>query len=179
MGGSASKTRGAFGFSTIEVLTGSSLLLTVLIGLAGLLPTSERSVHLGGQNTKAAALAQQLIEAVRNEPFSQIALYNGANGQGVDTRNPGNFPVDTPNPPVPGNPGNFQGGTSLARWANDIALVMNTGAGITGGYGTVLVQTVATDGGGNSILDKVTVTVFWSEDGAPRSLQLSTLVSGI
>lgn len=171
--------RTAQGFSTLEVMMSSGLLLTVMLGLAGALPTSERNVHLGGQNTKAVALAQQMIETIRNDSFSQAGLYNGLDGQGVDTRSPQNFPADTPNPPVPGNPGNFQGGTNLTRWANDIALFLATGAGITGGYGTVRVQGVAQDGTGNSILEKVTVTIFWTQAGIARSVQVATLVSGI
>ncbi len=167
------------GFSTLEVLIATTLLLVSLLGLASTLPTADRNVHLGGQNTKATALAQQMLETIRNDPFSQLILYNGLDGQGVDTRNPQNFPADNPNPPIPGNPGNFQGGSNLTRWTNDIALFLASGSGITGGYGTVFVQSVAQDGGGNSILDRVTVTVFWTESGAARSLQLSTLVSGI
>ncbi len=171
--------RRAGGFSTLEVMVSATLLSVSMLGLATTLSTSDRNVHLGGQNTKATALAQQLLETIRNDTFSQLSLYNGVNGQGVDTRDPSTFPVDNPDPPIPGNPGNFQGGTNLTRWANDIALFLNTGAGITGGYGTVLVQSVAQDGMGATILDKATVTVYWTEGGVARSVQYATLVSGI
>ncbi len=175
-----SPRRPAKGFSTLEVLISASLLVGVMIGLAGALPTSARNVHRGGQSTKAAALAQQLLEGIHNDPFSQLALYNGKNGNGVDTRTPGNCPDDAPNPPVPGSAANFMGNTNLSRWASDIALIMSTGAGITGGYGTVFAQSVATDPvTGNSVLDKITVTVNWTEAGIPRSLALVSLVSGI
>lgn len=173
------RCKAARGFSTLEVLVATTLLMVSLLGLASTLPTADRNVHLGGQNTKATALAQQMLEDIRNDPFSQLILYNGVNGQGVDTRKSSNFPVDNPSPPIPGNPGNFQGGSNLTRWTNDIALFLASGSGITGGYGTVFVQSVAQDGTGNSILDKVTVTVFWSESGVGRSIQLSSLVSGI
>ena len=176
--GTMGRQRGQ-GFSTIEVLVATTILTISLMGLASTLPTAERNVHQGGQNTKANALAQQMLENIRNDPFNQLTLYNGQNGNGVDTRSPNNFPVDNPSPPVPGNPGNFQGGTNLTRWANDISLFLNTGSGITGGYGTVLVQSVAQDGTGNSILNKVTVTVVWTESGIARSIQLATLISGI
>ncbi len=173
------RRRQGLGFSIIEVMVGTTILTISLMGLASTLPTAEWNVHRGGQNTKANALAQQLLENIRNDPFNQLTLYNGQNGNGVDTRNPDNFPVDNPSPPVVGNPGNFTGGTNLTRWKNDIALVFSQGAGITGGYGTVLVVSVAQDGAGNSILNKVTVTVYWTESGIYRSLTLSTLVSGI
>lgn len=167
------------GFSTVELLVATAILTISLMGLASTMPTAEMNVHRGGQNTKGNALAQQLLENIRNDPFSQLTLYNGQDGNGVDTRTPANFPVDNPSPPIPGNPGNFQGGTNLTRWANDLALYLSTGSGITGGYGTVLVQSVAQDGVGNSILNKVTVTVFWTESGILRSTQLATLISAI
>ena len=168
------------GFSTVEVLVGAAILAVSLAGLAAALPTAEMSVHRGGQNTKATALAQQLLENIRNDPFNQLSNYNGLGGTGLDTRHPENFPVDNPSPPVPGSASNFQGGTNMTRWANDIALVFSRGAGITGGYGTVRVDSVSTDPAtGNSILDKVTVTVYWSESGVERSIQLTMLISGI
>ncbi len=175
----SSRWKGGRGFSILEVLISSTLISISMLGLATTLPVSSGNVHRGGQNTKATALAQQMMETTRNDAFSQLSLYNGIDGQGVDTRNSANFPVDTPSPPVPGNPGNFQGGTNLTRWQNDIALLLSSGAGITGGYGTVLVQSVAQDGDGNSILDKLTVTVSWTEGGVGRSVQLTSLVSGI
>lgn len=168
------------GFSVLDSLIGASLLSITMLGLATILPTSSANVHRGGQNTKATALAQEMLETIRNNPFTQISLFNGLDGLGVDTRNPSNFPVDNPIPPVPGNPGNFQGGSDLTRWTNDIALFLVTGAGITGGYGTVRVVSVAQDPlTGNSILDKITVTVYWTEGGASRSVQFASLLSGI
>ena len=171
--------RAAFGFSTIEVLVAAGLLTMGLAGLATTISSADLNVHLGGQNSKATALAQQMLETIRNDAFSTLTLYNGVDGLGVNTRTPDNFPLDAPSPPLPGNPGNFQGGTNLTRWMNDLAVVFPKGSGVTGGYGTVLVQSVAQDGGGNSILDKVTVTVYWSESGNVRNIQLTTLVSGI
>ena len=110
----------------------------------------------------------------KNDPFSQLSTYHGG-----DTRNPATFPLDTHNPPIPGDAGNFMGGTNVAKWANDITVYLATGAGITGGYGTISVSTVATDATGNPILRKVSVTVNWIDGGRPYQVKLETLSSAI
>ncbi|MBI2113985.1 MAG: hypothetical protein HYT85_02700, partial [candidate division NC10 bacterium] len=83
------------------------------------------------------------------------------------------------NPPIPGDAGNFMGGSNVTKWANDIALYLVTGAGITGGYGTITVSTVATDGTGNPILRKISVVVNWTDAGRPYQVTLQTLASAI
>ncbi|MBI2164175.1 MAG: prepilin-type N-terminal cleavage/methylation domain-containing protein, partial [candidate division NC10 bacterium] len=129
------------GFTLVEVLVAATILVVALLGIAAVLPTADMSLHQAGQISKAVALTQEMIEMVKNDPFSQLSLYNG-----VDTRTTGTYPVDDPNPPIPGDAGNFMGGSNVTKWANDIALYLVTGAGITGGYGTITVSTVATDG---------------------------------
>ncbi len=158
----------------IEVLVASTILLMALLGLAAVLPTADLNQHQAGQTSKAISLAQEMLEMVKNDPFSQVPLYNG-----VDTRTASTYPVDAPVPPIPGDAGNFSGGSNVAKWANDIALYLTTGAGITGGAGTIAVTTVATDGSGNPILRKVSVLISWSEGGRPYQVRLETLASGI
>lgn len=155
-------------------MVASSILIVALLGIAAVLPTADMNLHQAGQISKAVSLAQEMIEMLKNDPFSQIALYNG-----VDTRTTGTYPADDPNPPIPGNAGNFQGGSNVTKWANDIALYLITGAGITGGYGTITVSTVATDGSGNPILRKVSVAVNWTDGGRPYQVKLETLASAI
>jgi type II secretory pathway pseudopilin PulG len=162
------------GFTIVEVLVAAGILLVALLGIAAVMPTADVNLHLAGQISKAASLAQEMIEITKNDPFSQLSLYNA-----VDTRNPGTFPVDTPNPPIPGDAGNFMGGTNVAKWANDINLYLATGAGITGGYGTIAVTTVASDGTGNPVLRKISVTVNWMDGGRPYQVKLETLASAI
>lgn len=71
------------------------------------------------------------------------------------------------------------GNTNVLRWRDAISLFLTSGAGITGGLGTISVTTVATDGSGNPILRRVTVVVGWTESGWPYTVQLSTLASAI
>jgi hypothetical protein len=70
------------------------------------------------------------------------------------------------------------GNTNVLRWRDDIGLFLTSGAGITGGFGTISVVTVATDGA-NPILRRVTVVVGWTDRGWPYTIQLSTLASAI
>jgi type II secretory pathway pseudopilin PulG len=167
-------TRLAMGFTFVEVLVAASILVVALLGIAAVLPTADMSLHQSGQISKAVSLAQEMIEMIKNDPYSQLTLYSG-----VDTRTTSTYPTDDPNPPIPGNPGNFMGGSNITKWANDIQLFLASGAGVTGGYGTVNVTTVATDTGGNPILRKVTVVVNWTDSGRPYQVRLETLSSGI
>ncbi len=162
------------GFSSVEVLVAAAILLVALLGLAAVLPTADLNLHQAGQTSKAVSLAQEMLEMVKNDPFSQVPLYAG-----VDTRHTATYPVDAPIPPIPGDAGNFSGGTNVTKWANDIALYLSFGAGITGGYGTIAVTTVATDVGGTPILRKISAVVTWTDSRRPYQVRLETLASGI
>ncbi len=170
------------GFSLPEILIASGILLVSLLGIAAVLPTADMSLHQAGQISKAVSLAQEMIEMIKNDPFSQLPCYNGptcSSTSGVDTRNTATYPVDDPIPPVPGVAGNFMGGSNVTKWKNDINLYLVTGAGITGGYGTITVSNVATDATGNAVLRRATVTVNWTEGGRSYQVTLATLASGI
>jgi len=165
--------RWAAGFSMIEVLLAAGILVAALVGIAAVLPTADMTLHQAGQISKAASLAQEMIEMIKNDPFTELTGYNG-----VDTRNTATFPVDAPSPPIPHDAGNFLGGSNVAKWVNDINLYLLIGAGITNGYGTITVNDVAS-GPGGAVLRKVTVTVNWTEGGRPYRVTLATLASAI
>jgi hypothetical protein len=162
------------GFTVVEVLVAAAILVLALLGIASMMPTADMSLHQSGQISKAVSLCSEMIETIKNDPFNALLNYNGA-----DTRNPGAFPLDDPDPIVPGTPGNFMGRSNLTKWKNDIALYLASGAGITGGYGTIAVSSVAQDGTGNDILRKVTVTVYWTDSRRPYQVRLETLASAI
>ena len=65
------------GFTLVEVLVAATILVVALLGIATVLPTADLSLHQAGQISKAVALAQEMIEMVKNDPFSQLALYTG------------------------------------------------------------------------------------------------------
>ncbi len=162
------------GFTLVEMLVASVILVVALLGIAAVLPTMDMDLSEAGRSSKAVSLCQEMIEMIKNDPFTQLVSYNN-----VDTRNITTFPVDDPNPPIPGNAGNFMGGSNVSKWKNDIALYLSTGAGITGGYGTIRVASVASDSSGNDVLRKVSVVVFWTDGGRPHQIQLDALVSAI
>lgn len=162
------------GFTMMEVLIAATIMVVALLGIASVLPSAQMNLHQSGQVSKAISLAQQMIETLKNDPFTALPSY-----QGVDTRNTGTYPADDPDPPIPGNPGNFMGGSNVVKWATDINVYLATGAGVTNGYGTIAVSDVATDAGGNAILRKIAVTLSWTDRGQSHSVRLETLASAI
>jgi type II secretory pathway pseudopilin PulG len=180
-----SRTHRSGGFTLMEVMLAACILVVALLGVAGVLPTSKGNVHRAGQISKAAWLAQEMVEMIKNDPFNQLNLYNG-----VDTRNTATYPIDSPIPPVAGATGNFSGGSNVAKWANDIAVFLAVGSGVAGGYGIITVSdvtcrnasnTIVACGGTNeAILRKVSVEVHWTEAGkAVAPIKLETLASNI
>lgn len=81
--------RSSRGFTMVELLVAAAILVVALLGIAAVLPTADMSVHQAGQISKAVSLAQEMIEMIKNDPFSQLSLYNG-----VDTRTTGTYPTD-------------------------------------------------------------------------------------
>jgi len=165
------------GFTLMELLMASTIMVVALLGIASVLPTADMTLHRSGQITKAISLAQEMLEMIRNDPFTNLDLYNG-----VDTRNTATYPVNDPldvSTMVSGDPANFLGGFNITKWKNDINTYLLTGAGISNGFGTIAVTTVASDAGGSPVLRKVTTTVGWTESSKPYSVTIATLASGI
>jgi Tfp pilus assembly protein PilV len=154
------------GFTIVELLLASTILVVALLGIASVLPTADMTTHQSGQTTKAISLAQEMVEAIKNDPYNDLNLYSGVNTNDITT-----FPAD--------NPPTFLGNTRLTKWKNDINLILLTGAGITNGFGTITVSTVTSNPGGAPILRKVTVTVNWTERSQSRTVTLATLASGV
>lgn len=162
------------GFTVVEVVVAASILVVALLGIAAVLPVADMTLHQSGQVSKAVALAQEMVEMVKNDPFTELPNYNN-----VDTRNTATYPVNDPTTPIPGSLSNFLGGTNVTKWANDINLFLATGSGITGGFGTIAVTDVAFNPAGAAILRKVSVRVNWTDRGRPYQVRLETLSSGI
>lgn len=157
------------GFSLVELLVAVSLLSFGLLAMISIFPIAHQDAHLAGQTTKATWLAQQMLENIMNTVPNQFGLYNGLNGNGVDTRNPSNFPVDdltvTPR---------FAGGTNLTNWSNDIALFLAEGRGVTGGFGIVTVNKPSQPSAG---LHFISVTIGWRDSGRDYSVVMNTLLA--
>lgn len=149
---------GPTGLTLIEFLIATSIMAFAALGVAGMFPAAFRSVVVGGQVTKATALAQEMVDMIRNEPFDLlVSHYNG-----FDTRT---LSITCPVTGVDLN-------DNKKKWTCDLlgAGAQISGRGIPGGYGIVTVTDSMAD------LRQVTVTVFWDRDGS-RSVNLVTYVA--
>jgi type II secretory pathway pseudopilin PulG len=146
--------RGKGGFSLAEVLLAAALISVAVLAMVGLFPTALQNVRYGGHMSQASSLAQEMIEMIRTQPFSNVPFYN--------------YP-DTSVPPPGGLPGPVS--AHLTRWRDDIAPA-NPAGGLPQGRGTISVTPVA----GLPDLLQVTITVWWQERG-PQTLTIVTYVA--
>ena len=149
--------KGPWGLTLPEILIAASVLTVALLAMAGMFPTAFQNVKAGGQMTKATAIAQKMMEILRNESFANLSCslyptsYNGLNtsacGSGTDSIS-----------------------TNCQKWANDIAF-SSDGRGLPSGWGSITVSSPATD------LRQVTVTVGWTESRGSKTVELVTYVA--
>ncbi|MFQ5962078.1 MAG: prepilin-type N-terminal cleavage/methylation domain-containing protein [Candidatus Methylomirabilales bacterium] len=65
------------GFTAIEVLIASTIVVVALLAIAGLAHTGYRTVDWSGEDTVAMTLAKQRMEWLQNQPYSSAALAAG------------------------------------------------------------------------------------------------------
>jgi hypothetical protein len=149
-------------------------------------PAALRSVMSGGDMTKATALAQEMAEMIRTEPFDALLTVptSGNNWTGYnnfDTRDLSiTCPVSAP-----------QSGTTAydavypkKKWKCDILSdgTLATGKGLPDGYGKVAIAclspngTVDTSSPCPTDVRRVAVTMSW-ERGGGKSITLTTHVA--
>ena len=161
-----------------------SVLAFALLGVAGMFPSAMRSVHSGGETTKATILARGMIDMIRADTvYSLVPGYNGLDTNTVTVT----CPVTPPTPSSPDPSYNKK------KWKCDIAAsgTRDTGQGLPGGRGTVTVTCVDFDtttpfkekniscpppDRNDYTTKKVTVTVTWGDKGS-RSVSLVTYVT--
>jgi prepilin-type N-terminal cleavage/methylation domain-containing protein len=148
------------GLTLVELLIAMGILSVGLIGVAAIFPAAHQHMGVGGDLTKATALAQQMIERLRDEQLQRLPRYHQA-----DTRQGSSFPTDNLNELPP-----FHGGSSLQRWRGDIASAA-LGRDPVQSWGRIEVTWV--DRG----LVSLTVTVGWPAIPTERIVQLTTLLS--
>ncbi|MBI4537839.1 MAG: hypothetical protein HY712_07775 [candidate division NC10 bacterium] len=167
--------RAGLGLTLVEFLFAISVTAIVMLGVAGMFPSALRSVVVGGQQTKASALATQMAEAIRNDYFDfLISRYNG-----FDTRNL-TMNCGALAPPSTA----FDSEYSKKKWTCDLlgTASQESGQGLPGAYGTIAVTCRNADGSLNSTspcptdLLRVVVTVRWDRTGE-RSAGYTTYVS--
>jgi prepilin-type N-terminal cleavage/methylation domain-containing protein len=147
------------GFTLVELLIAMTILSVALLGIAGMFPASSEHLRLGSDVTKATALAQQMVEALRDQPFAAVSRYDAA-----DTRAAAAFPPDDPADMPP-----FRGASLLTRWQQAIAAAPELG-GLRQGWGRIAVAPLDRN------LLSVTVTVGWAASPADRTIELTTFI---
>lgn len=153
--------KGPRGLTLPEILIAASVLTVALLAMAGMFPTAFQNVKAGGQMTKATAIAQKMMEHLRNQPFSALTSlppsgYNGLN----NTSN-----CNTLSEPVR---------TACNTWKDDITFSSDWGKGLPSGSWSIaatLVNPPAND------LAQVTVTVGWTENRGSKTVELVTYVA--
>lgn len=150
-----SKFINARGLTLVELLIAMVIVSIAMLGVVGMFPVAHQHLRMGSNVTKATALAQRMVEALRDESFQVMSRYHNA-----DTRVPASFPLDdlTSTPP-------FRGGSLLRRWREEITATPPL-EGLYQGWGRIEVASL--DRG----LRAVTVRVGWSATPADRTVQL-------
>lgn len=147
------------GFTLVELLIAMTILSVALLGIAGMFPAAHQHLRMGSDVTKATALAQQMIETLRDQPVTAVSRYDAA-----DTRASTTFPQDDPADTPP-----FRGASLLTRWQQAIAAAPELG-GLYQGWGRIAVAPLDRN------LLSVTVTVGWAASPADRTIQLTTFI---
>jgi prepilin-type N-terminal cleavage/methylation domain-containing protein len=150
---------GVRGVSLIELLVAVAVISVAMLGIIGMAPVAHQQLRVGGALSRAAGLAQRMIEQVRDEPLDLLPRYHQA-----DTRSTASFPVDDPGTTPP-----FRGGTSFQRWREEITTASSAG-GLPDGWGQIEVGSL------DRRLQSVTVTVGWLEGATPRMIELNSSV---
>lgn len=166
---------GARGLTLIEFLFATSVTAFVMLGVAGMFPSALRSVVVGGHTTKATALASEMVEAIRNDPFNLLlSRYNG-----FSTKSINKTVCPTLLPPTGYDPD-----YSKTKWACDLLAdsAQTLGKGLPDGYGTISMTcrngdlTLNNTNPCQGTLIRVVVTVYW-ERSSGRSVSYGTYIS--
>jgi Tfp pilus assembly protein PilV len=159
----------------VEFLFATSVIAFVMLGVAGMFPSALRTVVVGGHQTKASALATQMVEAIRNDRFDfLIGAYGGFDTRGLTVNCATLAPFSTA----------FDANYTKKKWKCDLAgaASQDSGQGLPDAYGTV--DVTCRDNNGNPVattpcptdLVRVVVTVFWGKNGE-RSVRYATNVA--
>ena len=148
------------GLTLVELVIAMAIISVAMMGVAGMFPVAHQHLRLGGDLTKATALAQRMIELLRDERLQTLPRYHQA-----DTRQSGSFPTDALDEAPP-----FYGGSSFQRWRDGIASAA-LGGDVQQSWGRIEVTSI--DRG----LLSLTVTVGWPAILEERTVQLATVLS--
>ena len=147
---------GQGGFTMVEVLITCFILVVVLLGIAALFPLAYNNIFYASQETKAAILAQDMMEQIKSAPsFEDILSF-----------------AETP-PTGATHPRPSYVATQRANWHSKAANATPQGEGLPGGNGTIDISV-----SGTSPHRRATATVSMDWTGRKGSLvSLTTQIS--
>src|SRR3990172_8282674 len=76
------------GLTLEEVVIAMAIFSVAMLGVVGMFPVAHQHLRVGGDLTKATALAQRMIELLRDERLQALPRYHQA-----DTRQSGSLPT--------------------------------------------------------------------------------------
>lgn len=76
--------RDAKGFSLIEVLLATAIIAVAFLAIASMFPTAYQNVDWGGEQTTAAALAEQRLEWLMNQSYTSAPLTAGTTTENLN-----------------------------------------------------------------------------------------------
>ena len=144
------------GFTIVEVLIASMIVVIALVAIAGMFPQGYKQVTDAGRLTMAVTNARAVQEDMKLVPFANLINLNG-----FDSTNPGTIPATPPESDL------------ATRWQNDL----------TAAEGRTTIQVTSCAAAGNpcglpapiATMTQVTVTV--SMTALPQSVRLTTLLA--
>jgi type IV pilus assembly protein PilV len=135
------------GFTLTEILVAAFILVVAVLGIAALLPTASNNIFVASEETKAAILAQDLMEQIRNAPsFNDMLSF-------ADTPPAG---ATDPRPAYISN--------QRAAWSTKVANAAPNGEGLPGGSGAI---TITTTGASPHRRATITLTIDWRGRNCP------------
>jgi len=172
----AGRARDESGYSLIEVLAASGILLAVLLAIMGMFVYGGRSVNAGKLMTKASSISGDVLEELRGMGVKTLPTVIEGTGVGAlssitwnSTNNLPNYPEDL----------TYQ--AKLTAWATQVR------TGLPQGQMTITMRGLADLGAANAdpveiVFDdarlvQIVVTVRWREARRQRSVVFETLKS--
>ncbi len=139
---------GQGGFTLAEVLIAASILVVAVLGIAALFPVARNNIFFASEETKAATLAQDMMEQIRNAPsFNDMLSFADNPPAGATSPRPAYVTAQR------------------AAWSTKVANAASNGEGLPGGNGAIVIPTPS--GTAPHRRATITVTIDWRGRNCP------------
>jgi len=138
---------GQGGFTLTEVLIAASILVVAVLGIAALFPVAHKNIFSASEETKAATLAQDIMEQIRNAPsFNDMLSFADSPPAGATSPRPAYVTAQR------------------AAWSTKVANAAPNGEGLPAGNGAI---GITTTGASPHRRATITVTMDWRGRNCP------------